>query len=69
MKKKDTSFQTAFQELEMLTKEFESGQLDLETSIQKYEKALELSAVCKAKLKEIENQIIEIKEKYEYIEK
>jgi exodeoxyribonuclease VII small subunit len=69
MKKKDTSFQTSFQELEMLTKEFESGQLDLETSIQKYEKALELSAVCKAKLKEIENQIIEIKEKYEYIEK
>jgi exodeoxyribonuclease VII small subunit len=65
MSKKEISFKKAFQELEALTQEFESGEVDLETSIKKFEKALELSHICKTKLKEIENEIIEIKEKYE----
>lgn len=65
MAKKEISFKKAFQELEALTQEFESGEVDLETSIKKFEKALELSNICKTKLKEIENEIIEIKEKYE----
>lgn len=65
MSKKEISFKKAFQELEALTQEFESGEVDLEISIKKFEKALELSHICKTKLKEIENEIIEIKEKYE----
>jgi exodeoxyribonuclease VII small subunit len=65
MQKKEISFKKAFQELEVLTQEFEAGEVDLETSIKKFEKALELSQICKTKLKEIENEIIEIKEKYE----
>ena len=68
MAKKELTFKKAFQDLEELTQEFESGELDLETSIKKFEKALELSHICKTKLKEIENEIIEIKEKYENTE-
>lgn len=65
MAKKEPTFKKAFHDLEELTREFESGELDLEASIKKFEKALELSHICKTKLKEIENEIIEIKEKYE----
>lgn len=62
--KKAKSFQQAYQELEKLTEEFENEDLDLEESLPKFRKALELSQLLKERLSKIENEISEIKEQY-----
>jgi len=57
------SLNQAFEELENLVKEFEAGEVDLETGIPKFKRGLELAKYLKTRLTEMENQIEEIKEK------
>jgi exodeoxyribonuclease VII small subunit len=56
----DQSFSKAYEELQALTQEFESGSLDLELAIPKFKKAAELAKFLKKRLVELENQIEEI---------
>lgn len=59
------SFATAFTELEELTRWFESGDIDLDTGIKKFERGLELAAICKTKLQDVEQKIKTLKVKFE----
>jgi exodeoxyribonuclease VII small subunit len=61
---KEMTLKQAMDELENITKEFEQGDLDIEAGIKKFERGIEVSSVCKKKLAEIENKIIEVKAKY-----
>lgn len=63
-KTKPPAFDTAFQRLEALVGEFESGDLALEASLPKFKEALELTRLCQSRLNEVENQIIKIKEEF-----
>jgi len=62
--KKDLTFGTAFSELEELVKKFESGKLDLEESLEHFERGLELAAFCKKYLGQIESKVVDIKKKF-----
>ena len=62
---KKSSFSAAFTELETLTSWFESESFDLDEGLKKFEKVLELAALCKGRLSEVENKIIELKAKYD----
>lgn len=62
--KKDFNFTKAFEELRKITEEFESGEIDLDEGLKKFERGLELARLCRERLKETENKIIEIKEKF-----
>ncbi len=62
--KKDASFASAFQELEDIVKKFEDGKLDLDESLEYFERGLELASVCKKHLAHIENKVIDIKKKF-----
>lgn len=53
-----------FQELEKITDELQSENLELETAIEKFERGLRLSEQLKARLAEIENRIEKIKLKF-----
>lgn len=50
MKEKENSFEEKFQELESIVKELESGEASLDTSIEKYTKAMNLAKECNEKL-------------------
>jgi exodeoxyribonuclease VII small subunit len=54
------TFQQAYDELQAITKEFETGDLDLEQSIPKFTRATELVKFLKTKLKDLETQIEQI---------
>jgi exodeoxyribonuclease VII small subunit len=54
------SFQQAYDELQAITKEFETGELDLEKSIPKFTRATELVKFLKTRLKDLETKIEEI---------
>lgn len=43
-------FEELLKELEEIVKELENGSLSLEESIKKYQRGIELSALCKEKL-------------------
>jgi len=57
MSKDKITFKQAFQELEEIANSFDSEELDLENSIEKFERASFLSKICKQKLIEIENKV------------
>lgn len=61
---KDISLSEAFKELEDLVASFESSQTDLEKSIPKFKRGLELSKQIKTKLSQMENEIEEIKSEF-----
>ncbi len=61
--KKDT-FKDAFEELEAIVQKFESGDLDLDESLQQFERGLELAEICKKRLALVENKVQEIKLKF-----
>lgn len=67
MAKKTTqpTMNEAFTELEAIVAEFEEGSLDLEKSLPKFKKGLELTKFLKQRLKKLENDIVEIKEEFE----
>ncbi len=69
MKNKKSSLQADFEELTALTEEFESGKLDLEESIPKFKRGLELARRIKKRLSQIENEIKEIKSEFRDLEK
>jgi exodeoxyribonuclease VII small subunit len=59
-KKEETKFEDKIKELETIVNELESGEIDLETSIEKYTKAMKLVSECDEKLKNIEEQVNKI---------
>ena len=61
---KKESFQQSFEELEKIVHEFEEGNLDLDESLKKFERGLQLAEDCKKRLQEVENRVIEIKKKF-----
>ena len=64
MAKKTSSFAEAFRELEDITSWFETTEIDLDEGLKKFERGLELANVCKKKLAEVENKVIELKKKF-----
>ena len=52
------NFEEALQELEVIVKKLESGQINLDESIQLYQKGLELSKLCSDQLSEAEKLIV-----------
>ncbi len=63
------NFEKAFSELEVITEEFEKGEIDIETGLKKFERGLELAEQLKKRLGEIENKVIEIKGRFKDLEK
>lgn len=64
-KNKPQSFAKAFEELETVTHWFETGEMDLDEGLKKFERGLELAAFCKERLAQAENKMKEIKVKFE----
>jgi len=62
--KSEGSLNDHFQELEVIVQELETEKVDLEESIKKFERGLELADLCKKRLTEVENKVIEIKKKF-----
>jgi exodeoxyribonuclease VII small subunit len=54
------SFEVALRELESIVSRLEEGQVDLEDSIQLYERGQALKAHCEAKLKSAESRLEKI---------
>lgn len=65
MVKKDRfDFGKGYAELESIVQEFESKEINLEKDLPKFEKGLELAQKLKGRLKEIENTVIKIEQKF-----
>lgn len=63
-KKKELTFAAAYEELESITAWFESDEMELEAALKKFERGLELAAVCKKSLATIENTITDLKKQH-----
>lgn len=63
-KKDKQTFQQAFTEFEVLVREFEKGDMDLDESLKKFEEGLTLAGFCKGKIQDMEQKVIEIKKKF-----
>jgi len=59
-KEKEVKFEDKIKELESIINELESGEIDLDSSIEKYTKAMKLVSECDSRLKTIEDQINKI---------
>ncbi len=57
---KEKKFEENIKELEEIINDLENGEIDLEDSITKYTKAMELVKLCDKKLKTIEEQVSKI---------
>ena len=57
---KEVKFEDKVKELENIINELESGEVDLDSSIEKYTKAMKLVKECDNKLKNIEEQVNKI---------
>ena len=55
--KKEAKFEEQIKELESIINELETGEVDLDTSIEKYTKAMSLVKSCDEKLKRIDEQV------------
>ena len=51
------SFENGLQQLELIVKEMESGELPLERALQLFEKGMQLSEACRKQLEEAETRI------------
>ena len=51
------SFETGLQQLELIVKEMESGELPLERALELFEKGMQLSETCRKQLEEAETRI------------
>ncbi len=58
---KDLSFEDSLKNLEDIVEQLELGDVDLEKSVELYEKGMNLKKICEEKLKKVENQIKKIK--------
>ncbi len=64
-KKSTINFGKAFEELEEITRWFDSqDQLDLDRGLKQFERGLELASELKKKLSDVENKVEEIKRKF-----
>lgn len=59
-KEKEVKFEDKIKELETIVNELESGDIDLDSSIEKYTKAMTLVKECDEKLKNVEEQVNKI---------
>ena len=59
-KEKQKTFEEKLKELEILVNELESGDIDLDSSIEKYTNAMKLVKECDEKLKNVEEQVNKI---------
>lgn len=64
MSSKQLTLDQAFKELQTIVKEFEDQEIDLEKSIPKFKKGLELAKFLEDKLTKIKNDVQEIKDKF-----
>jgi exodeoxyribonuclease VII small subunit len=65
-KKQKINFTKAFEELEEIAEWFDSEEnLDLDKGLKQFERGLELAGELKKKLSEVENNVEEIKKKFE----
>ncbi|MBI4090291.1 MAG: exodeoxyribonuclease VII small subunit [Candidatus Kerfeldbacteria bacterium] len=66
--KKPLTFSEAMAELEKITTELEGETLDLDQTIAKFERGLELSQQLKLKLKNVEQRVEKIRKKFDAAE-
>ena len=59
-KEKEVKFEDKMKELEQIVSDLESGDIDLDSSIEKYTYAMKLVKECDEKLKNIEDQVNKI---------
>lgn len=59
-KEKEVKFEEKMKELESIINELETGEVDLDSSIEKYTRAMKLVSECDEKLKTIEEQVNKI---------
>lgn len=64
MQKEDFNFKQALEELKEINEEFDREDIDLDQALKKFKRGLELAKKCKERLKEVENEVIKIKEKF-----
>ncbi|MBP3920678.1 MAG: exodeoxyribonuclease VII small subunit [Bacilli bacterium] len=57
---KEIKFEDKIKELETIINELENGETDLDTSIEKYTKAMNLVKECETKLNEVEDKVNKI---------
>ena len=57
---KETKFENNLKELETIIQELENGEIDLDSSIEKYTKAMKLVSTCEKKLNEVEEKVNKI---------
>lgn len=57
MQEKEIAFETAMKQLETVAKELEKGDLDLDSSVAKFEEGMKLSAKCSELLEDAEKRI------------
>ncbi len=62
---KKIGFSEAYGELEQIVAWFEGNEVDLEESLDKFERGLALAQTCKDRLAVVENRVREIKAKFE----
>jgi exodeoxyribonuclease VII small subunit len=62
---KDFKFESAMKELEAITEWFERPDVELDQSLAKFERGLELSNALKTHLEEVENKVQKIKQKFD----
>ena len=55
------SFEATLKKLEEIVDKLDSGDVDLEKSVELYEKGMQLKKICEDKLKNVESQIKRIK--------
>ena len=60
MAKAEKKFEDKLKELETIVNELESGDIDLDSSIEKYTYAMKLVKECDEKLKKVEEQVSKI---------
>ncbi len=60
-KEKNATFEENLKQLDDIVEKLESGEVDLEKSVELYEKGMILKNQCESKLKKIETQIKKIK--------
>ena len=59
-KEKDVKFEDKIKQLEAIVNELEKGEIDLDSSIEKYTCAMKLVRECDEKLKSVEEQVNKI---------
>lgn len=57
---KTGNFEENIKELETIIEELEKGEIDLDSSIEKYTKAMKLISTCEKKLNEVEEKVNKI---------